>query len=44
MGLVLMLGLKAVVLVSLVTPHLNELNEAETSHVHQVLLGWTLMG
>lgn len=44
MGLVLMLGLKAVVLASLVTPHPNELNEAETSHVHQVLLGWTLMG
>lgn len=44
MGLVLMLGLKASVLVSLVTPHLSELTEAESSHVHQVLLGWTLMG
>lgn len=42
-GLVLMLGLKAAVLVSLATPRLSELNSAETSHVHGVLLAWTMM-
>lgn len=42
-GLVAMLGLKATVLVSLVTPRLQELNSAETSHVRQVLLAWTVM-
>jgi adenosylcobinamide-GDP ribazoletransferase len=42
-GLLLMLGLKATVLVSLATPRLQELNSAETSHVHGVLLAWTMM-
>lgn len=42
-GLVLMLGLKAAVLVSLLTPRLQELGSAETSHVRQVLLAWTMM-
>ena len=37
-GLVLMLGLKAAVLVSLVQPLVVELNDAQTSHVRQVLL------
>lgn len=44
LGLVLLLGLKATVLSALATPLLNELNSAESSHVHQVLLGWTMMG
>ena len=43
LGLALMLGLKAAALSSLLAPVLGELNEAESSHVHQVLLGWTLM-
>ena len=43
LGLALMLGLKAAALTSLLAPVLGELNEAESSHVHQVLLGWTLM-
>lgn len=43
LGLALMLGLKAAALTSLLAPVLVELNEAESSHVHQVLLGWTLM-
>lgn len=43
LGLVLMLGLKAAALTSLLAPVLGELNEAQSSHVHQVLLGWTLM-
>jgi adenosylcobinamide-GDP ribazoletransferase len=43
LGLVLMLGLKAAVLVSLATPLFTELNSAESSHVHQVLLAWTMM-
>ncbi|HIV71983.1 MAG TPA: adenosylcobinamide-GDP ribazoletransferase [Candidatus Aquabacterium excrementipullorum] len=43
LGLALMLGLKAAVLTSLLAPVLGELNDAESSHVHQVLLGWTLM-
>ncbi len=42
-GLVLMLGLKAAVLASLATPHLQELNSAETSHIRPVLLAWTMM-
>lgn len=42
-GLVVMLGLKAAVLTSLATPLLNELNSAETSHVREVLLAWTMM-
>lgn len=42
-GLVLMLGLKATVLAALVTPHLQELNSAETSRVREVLLAWTAM-
>lgn len=43
LGLGLMLGLKAAVLTSLLAPVLGELNETQSSHVHQVLLGWTLM-
>lgn len=43
LGLALMLGLKAAVLTSLLAPTLGELDEAQSSHVHQVLLGWTLM-
>jgi adenosylcobinamide-GDP ribazoletransferase len=43
-GLILMLGLKAAVLVALVSPLITELNEAQTSHVHQVLLGWAWLG
>lgn len=43
LGLALVLGLKAAVLSSLLAPVLGELNEADSSHVHQVLLGWTLM-
>jgi len=43
LGLVLMLGLKAAVLVALATPLFTELNSAQTSGVHQVLLGWTMM-
>jgi adenosylcobinamide-GDP ribazoletransferase len=43
LGLGLMLGLKAAALTSLLAPVLGELNEAQSSHVHQVLLGWTLM-
>jgi adenosylcobinamide-GDP ribazoletransferase len=44
LALILMLGLKAAVLIALATPLLTELNSAETSHVRQVLLGWTMMG
>lgn len=44
LGLILMLGLKASVLTSLMSPLLSEMTDAATSHVHQVLLGWTLMG
>jgi len=43
LGLVLMLGLKAAALVALSTPLFTELNSAQTSGVHQVLLGWTMM-
>ena len=43
LGLALMLGLKAAVLTSLLAPLLGELNDAQSSHVHQVLLGWTVM-
>jgi adenosylcobinamide-GDP ribazoletransferase len=43
LGLMLMLGLKAAALVSLASPHLQELNSAETSHIRQVLLAWTTM-
>lgn len=43
-GLILMLGLKAAVLVSLVSPLVVELNDAQTSHVRQVLIGWTWLG
>lgn len=42
-GLILMLGLKAAVLSALLGPQLHELNQAQLSHVHQVLLGWTVM-
>jgi len=43
LGLVLLLGLKAAVLVSLVSPRSDELSLAQDSHIHQVLLGWTVM-
>jgi adenosylcobinamide-GDP ribazoletransferase len=43
-GLILMLGIKAAVLVTLVSPLITELNEAQTSHVRQVLLGWAWLG
>jgi adenosylcobinamide-GDP ribazoletransferase len=43
LSLILMLGLKAAVLVALATPLFNELGSAESSHVHQVLLAWTMM-
>lgn len=42
LGLVLMLMLKAAVLSSLATPLFNELDSAESSHVRQVLLAWTM--
>jgi adenosylcobinamide-GDP ribazoletransferase len=44
LALVLTLGLKAAVLISLVTPLFNELVSAETSHIRQVLLAWTMLG
>jgi adenosylcobinamide-GDP ribazoletransferase len=43
LGLILTLGLKAAVLMALATPLYAELNSAESSHVHQVLLAWTMM-
>lgn len=43
LGLMLLLGLKATVLTTMVTPRVSELNSAESSHVHQVLLAWTMM-
>ncbi|WP_200883525.1 adenosylcobinamide-GDP ribazoletransferase [Aquabacterium sp. NJ1] len=43
LGLILMLLLKAAVLASLATPLFNELDSAESSHVRQVLLAWTMM-
>ncbi len=43
LGLILTLLLKAVVLTSLATPLFNELDSAESSHVRQVLLAWTMM-
>ena len=42
-GLMLILGLKAAVLTQLLSPLLSELNDANASHIHQVLLGWTVM-
>ena len=44
LGLILLLGLKATVLVELLTPGLHELDSARTSQIHQVLLLWTSMG
>lgn len=44
LGLVLLLGLKAAVLVELLTPRVHELDSARTSQIHQVLLLWTSMG
>lgn len=44
LGLILMLGLKAAVLTSLLSPLLSEMTDSASSHVHQVLMGWTLMG
>ncbi|HYR24837.1 MAG TPA: adenosylcobinamide-GDP ribazoletransferase [Aquabacterium sp.] len=43
LGLVLLLGLKAAVLTSLATPWVTELDQAQSSHIHQVLLAWTMM-
>lgn len=43
LGLVTMLGLKAMALIELLTPRVHELDSARTSHVHQVLLVWTAM-
>lgn len=43
-GLILMLGLKAAVLVGLVSPLIIELNDAESSHIRQVLVGWAWLG
>jgi len=43
LALILMLGLKGAVLAALATPLFNELGSAEASHVHQVLLAWTMM-
>ncbi len=43
LGLILLLMLKAVVLTSLATPLIHELGSAQTSHVHEVLLAWTMM-
>ncbi|WP_207301086.1 adenosylcobinamide-GDP ribazoletransferase [Aquabacterium lacunae] len=43
-GVVLMLGLKAAVLSSLLTPWVTELNAAQSSGIHRVLLGWTCLG
>ncbi len=43
LGLILLLGLKAATLSSLATPVVSELNSAQTSHIHQVLLAWTMM-
>lgn len=44
LGLVLMLALKASVLTALLSPLLSEMSDAASSRVHQVLLGWTVMG
>lgn len=44
LGLLMLLGLKAAVLIELLSPRAHELNEAQSSHIHQVLLGWTMMG
>ncbi len=43
-GLILMLGTKAAILVTLVSPQLGELNDAQTSHVREVLLVWAWVG
>lgn len=43
LGLTLLLMLKAAVLTSLATPLIHELGSAQTSHVHEVLLAWTMM-
>lgn len=43
LGLILLLGLKAATLTSLATPLVTELNNAQSSHIHQVLLAWTMM-
>lgn len=44
LGLALLLGIKAAVLVELLTPRVHELDSARTSQIHQVLLLWTSMG
>lgn len=44
LGLILLLGLKAAVLVELLTPRVHELDSARTSQIHHVLLLWTSMG
>ncbi|HET8871240.1 MAG TPA: adenosylcobinamide-GDP ribazoletransferase [Aquabacterium sp.] len=43
LGLILILMLKAIVLTAILAPLLSEMSESETSHVHQVLMGWTAM-
>ena len=44
LALVLVLGLKAAVLVSMATPLLTEMVSAESSRIHEVLMAWTMMG
>ncbi|MFT3857783.1 MAG: adenosylcobinamide-GDP ribazoletransferase [Aquabacterium sp.] len=44
LALVLMLGLKAAVLTSLLSPLLGEMVSFESSHIRQVLLAWTMLG
>jgi len=44
LGLIVMLGLKAAVLIELLTPRVSELDSARTSQIHHVLLWWTCMG
>lgn len=44
LGLILLLGIKAVVLTELLTPRVHELDSARTSRIHEVLLVWTAMG
>lgn len=44
LGLILLLGLKATVLVELLTSRVHELDSARTSRIHHVLLLWTSMG
>lgn len=43
LGLILLLGLKAATLTSLASPQVSELNNAQASHIHTVLLAWAEM-